>query len=81
MKWYTLEERPIKKYEYGLFWTKYDSFYYCGLEQSAYNEDFVLYPLVDVKCCNKDIDNVPVADIKYWIPLEELKLTLPKDKQ
>ncbi len=82
MKWYTLDERPLKMYDQGLFITQHNAFYYCIYDRNIYDPDeFVLYPVVDIKCCYKEIDYVLESDIKYWIPAEELKATLPKDKE
>lgn len=93
MKWYTLEERPIKECgEQGLFWVilikDRPKDYRCATGFSVYigndlrrEVDGIRLDMYD--CCG-NLDGqtyVPFEDIKYWMPLAELEATLPKDKE
>ena len=78
MKWYTLEERPIKVGEVGLsslgdndfdliIREKIDPPFYFGNLKSIYRNDF------------NESFYYQEDEIKYWIPIEELEASLPKD--
>ncbi len=85
MKWYTLEERPIKEHEYCLFYFKKDFFIYgfsCDIESSRIQEANPGDPKDPYFgrgiCCREFYD---FDEIKYYSPIEELTATLPKDKE
>ncbi len=66
MKWYTYEERHIKEGDRGLF-------YFGG-------ENEYLYSFMTNGKIYEESGNISLEKIKCYIPLEELKLALPKDK-
>lgn len=74
MKWYTLEERPIKHGAWGLFCFANDMGF--GSMSIGNRERRVRF--FEKNDCHDPVEYY-VDEIIYWIPLEELKLTLPKD--
>lgn len=84
MKWYTLRERPVKDLESGLF------FFYCINQEGDHVKGFVTgyyntkmdigYYVFDtcMTVLNHD-ERITESSIICWIPLSELKATLPKE--
>lgn len=73
MKWYTLEERLIKKHDMGLICLNGYEFVIAFCDQYKEKKWIVCEPNQSIHC--------QIEDIKFWIPIEELKLTLPRDKE
>lgn len=76
MKWYTLEERPLKECDEGLFYMIYDSFEYC----TVYYEDNKFMLMQDAFCAEgcDDVEPTDIDKVKLWVPIQELEETLPK---
>ncbi len=78
MKWYTLDERPVKSGDQGLFFlgdARYRKFIFGFVTDD--HEIFIDDELVidDFNsCCS---DKSQLTEVIYWIPEKELKATLP----
>lgn len=78
MKWYTLEERPLKEGDQGLFYMVYEAFTYC----SIHYEDNKFILMQDAFCAEgcENVEETDIDLVKLWMPFDELYKTLPKDK-
>lgn len=71
MKWYTYKERKPNPFEQGLFYIKYGGSLLMETAMEFRGELNILDGYKGIK----------VEDIVYWIPMDELKETLPRDKE
>ena len=73
MKWYTLQERPFKEEDEGLFIS--DNYLFIGYCRN-YSEGYVVVEQSE-NCCGEP--EYKLKDIDYWIPIGELKNSIPKE--
>ena len=86
MKWYTLEERPLNKDERGLFYCKDDKYSFIEMGRLC-DDNSGGHSKIDEDIPHLRTESnaeywcpaVELKEIKYWMPIEELKAMLPKE--
>ncbi len=78
MKWYTLEERPIKKGDEGLFLFPFNTYVYGEFIGDNEAKIILWIPKHEL---DKAVNSYDFIMKRVYLSKEELKATLPEDKK